>query len=136
MSESQSTKSSKQEQCCGNCRFFHLSLNEDVGDCRRNAPVPDRTNREKKVQQWPFVDRGNFCGEYQPLPVLQSADATNAANVRGMESYCSNLKASVQELKDMAEKAEAENQRLQVENGTLRQVIAEERASRSRRNDP
>lgn len=47
---------------CGDCRFWF----QPATQCRRNAPMPARTNDAKQATHWPQVAANDWCGEYQP----------------------------------------------------------------------
>jgi hypothetical protein len=76
--------------CCAACRFW-LSLGADglraVGECRRHAPSPripaSRENKGDSYAWWPLTDDTDFCGEWQPLPVVQRRDVPPPAGERG-----------------------------------------------------
>lgn len=53
---------------CENCRFWKLSGDGPAaaaGLCRRYAPRP---SNDTAFTQWPFVKKGEWCGEFVSKP--------------------------------------------------------------------
>jgi hypothetical protein len=48
---------------CGNCKYFHLTIENWFGECRRHTPVilPGSTHKEGA---WPEVLAESVCGEF------------------------------------------------------------------------
>ncbi len=62
------------ELVCETCRFWNPlapDLGEDQGECRRHAPRPTTTT-EPFLFAWPLTYAEDFCGEWAPLPLVQS----------------------------------------------------------------
>lgn len=52
-----------QERACGRCMWW-LPLNSVAGYCKRMPPY--RTEDGEGL--WPMTGRGDWCGEYIPMP--------------------------------------------------------------------
>lgn len=49
---------------CDTCKFYNPK-GPGAGECRRNAPRPDRTFDGAASMRWPQVSRDAWCGEYE-----------------------------------------------------------------------
>jgi len=62
---------------CEKCRFWKLDPTSDpdepFGECRRHAPLPKfYTVSDDRLQaDWPLTHCREWCGEFQPLPLVQ-----------------------------------------------------------------
>ncbi len=69
----------EREDRCERCRFWEEFQDSDGwGHCHRYAPRPvvDPLRRDEEghaymVAYWPETDADEWCGEFQPLPLVQ-----------------------------------------------------------------
>lgn len=68
-----------ESKVCSRCRYFLEITIDTEGECRRFAPqprqmrfAPRRSPHDDYVPEWPTVNAGDWCGEFEENPLKVS----------------------------------------------------------------
>lgn len=59
---------------CEACRFWERKKDQE-GECHCHCPEP---GTKQWKARWPLTLASEWCGDFQPLPVQQKVEASNA----------------------------------------------------------
>lgn len=103
-------------ETCEGCRFFRCADGMTLGDCHRRPPY----NHPYSPAKWPPVDKGDWCGEWQPVRTVAINTDEKMAAFQGEIAILKQLVADhadrTEHVLRQRDAAEREVKRLQAEN--------------------
>ena len=110
------------EECCGNCRF------QRNGECHKAFPTYRETG-----QQWALIMLSDWCGEWQPMRMIQLNEDEKTAHLRGkiagLEVAIAEKDETIATLTSLNDTADKEIVRLRSENRKQEDMVKAMRAA-------